>query len=350
MNRLSFVSDSTFDAERLRRQLAGLLDVDFVDLAGILRSKPGRFTVVSANFSNASHLLDLKEWVKAKPKDGKVIFATQPGSRLEQTQAYALGATDVVSSPIDTKELLQKLWSDFAVLGGDLSELRAQDRPGAAAACDGLQSMFSSVCLGEKLDASKVTTASAAVVDEIESKGLSSWVDIVRKHHSQTYQHCLLVTGVAAAFGQHLGLAMADRNRLSFAGMLHDVGKAMVPVAILEKPGALDADEMAIMKKHPEYGIEALKSGVDLQPEMIDIVLHHHEYLDGSGYPHGLRAHEIADLVRITTIVDIYSALIEQRAYRPAMPSQKAYDILREMGTKLDQDLVRAFDFVTRLT
>jgi putative nucleotidyltransferase with HDIG domain len=348
MNRLSFVSDSTFDAERLRRQLAGLLDVHFVELAGIHQSRPGRFTVVSANFTNASHLLDLKEWVKAKPKDGKVIFATQPGSRLEQTQAYALGATDVVSSPIDAKELLQKIWSDFAVLGGDSSELRAQGRPGAAAACDGLESIFS-VCRGDTLDASKVTTASAAVVDEIESKGLSSWVDIVRKHHSQTYQHCLLVTGVAAAFGQHLGLAMTDRNRLSFAGMLHDVGKAMVPVAILEKPGALDADEMAIMKKHPEYGIEALKSGVDLHPEMIDIVVHHHEYLDGSGYPHGLQAHEIADLVRITTIVDIYSALIEHRAYRPAMPSQKAYDILREMGPKLDQDLVRAFNFVTKL-
>jgi CheY-like chemotaxis protein len=108
------VSDSTFDAERLRRQLAGLLDVHFVDLAGILRSKPGPFTVVSAKFSNASHLLDLKEWVKSKPKGGKVIFATRPGSRHEQTQAYALGATDVVNSPIDAKELLQKIWSDFA--------------------------------------------------------------------------------------------------------------------------------------------------------------------------------------------------------------------------------------------
>jgi putative nucleotidyltransferase with HDIG domain len=349
MNRLSFVSDSTFDAERLRRQLAGLIDVDFVELAGIHQARPGRFTVVSAKFSDASHLLDLKEWVKAKPKGGKVIFATQPGSRLEQTQAYALGATDVVNSPIDTKELLQKIWSDFAVLGGDASDLRAQGHAGAAAAHDGLQSIFS-VCRGDTLDTSKVTTASSAVVDEIESKGLSSWVDIVRKHHSQTYQHCLLVTGVAAAFGQHLGLGMADRNRLSFAGMLHDVGKAMVPVAILEKPGSLDADEMAVMKKHPEYGIEALKSGVDLQPEMIDIVLHHHEYLDGSGYPHGLQAHEIADLVRITTIVDVYSALIEHRAYRPPMPSQKAYDILREMGPKLDQDLVRAFGFVAKLT
>lgn len=348
MNRLCFVSDSTFDAERLRRQLAGLLDVRFIELADIHRSKPYRFTVVSTNLGDACRLLDLKEWMKSRPKGGKVIFATQPGSRFEQTQAYALGATDVVSNPIDAKELLQKIWSDLATLGGDSSEFSAQGHQAAAAAHDGLQMIFSATCLGEAVDASKVNTASAAVVDEIESKGLSSWVDTVRKHHSQTYQHCLLVTGVAAAFGQHLGLAAADRNKLTFAGMLHDVGKALVPVAILEKPGPLDADEMAVMKKHPEYGVEALKCGIGLQPEMIDIVARHHEYLDGSGYPHGLQAHEISDLVRITTIVDVYSALIEQRAYRPPMSSQKAYDILLDMGAKLDRDLVRAFGFITK--
>jgi putative nucleotidyltransferase with HDIG domain len=348
MNRLSFVSDSTFDAERLRRQLAGLLDVRFIELANLHRSKPDRFTVVSANLSNASHLLDLKEWMKSKPKDGKVIFATHAGSRIETTQAYALGATDVVTNPIDAKELLQKIWSDFAVLGGDSSEFSAQGHQGAAAAHDGLQMIFSATSLGETLDVSKVDAASAAVVDEIASKGLSSWIDTVRKHHSQTYQHCLLVTGVAAAFGQHLGLAVADRNRLSFAGMLHDVGKALVPVAILEKPGPLDPDEMAIMKKHPEYGVEALKDGVGLQPEMVDIVAHHHEYLDGSGYPHGLQANEISDLVRITTIVDVYSALIEQRSYKAPLSSQKAYEILLDMGPKLDKDLVRAFNVVAK--
>ena len=348
MNRLSFVSDSTFDAERLRRRLAGLLDVRFIGLADLHRMKPDRFTVVSANLNDASRLLDLREWMKSRPKGGKMIFATQPGSRFEATQAYALGATDVVPNPIDAKELLRKIWSDFAILGGDSSEFRAQGHQAAAAAHDGLQTIFSATCQGETLDAATVNTASAAVVGEIESKGLASWVDTVRKHHSQTYQHCLLVTGVAAAFGQHLGLAGADCNRLTFAGMLHDVGKALIPVAILEKPGPLDPDEMAVMKKHPEYGVEALKSGIGLQPEMIDIVARHHEYLDGSGYPHGLLANEISDLVRITTIVDVYSALIEQRAYRPPMPSQKAYDILLDMGAKLDRDLVRAFSFITK--
>src|SRR5262245_29292814 len=101
MNRLSFVSDSTFDAERLRRQLAGLLDVRFVDLAQMRQSRPDRFTVVSTNFGNTSRLLELKEWMKFKPKGAKVIFVTRPDSHTETTQAYALGATDVVSSPID---------------------------------------------------------------------------------------------------------------------------------------------------------------------------------------------------------------------------------------------------------
>jgi len=185
--------------------------------------------------------------------------------------------------------------------------------------------------------------ASTGVVAGIEGEGLPRWLDIIRKHHSQTYQHCLLVTGVAAAFGRHLGLATGDCSRLSFAGMLHDVGKAMIPVAILEKPGALDAQEMAIMKKHPEYGIEALKSGIDLHPEMVDIVAHHHEYLDGSGYPDALCSESINDVVRILTISDIFAALIEHRHYKPTMPRTEAYNILCGMTGKLEKALVTSF-------
>jgi putative nucleotidyltransferase with HDIG domain len=349
MNRLSFIGDSTFEADRLRRQLAGIFDVQFVDPARLREEKPDRFTVVSTNLHDASLLLDIKEWMRSKPRGGKVIFVTTPNSRMEATQAFALGATDVVSQPIDTKELLKKLWSDFTALAGDKSDFKAHDHGGAAAAQDSLQEIFASACLGEAIKPTMIVSASAAVVNEIESRGLSSWINAVRKHHSQTYQHCLLVTGVATAFGQHLGLSQADRSRLSFAGMLHDIGKARIPVAILEKPGPLNGDEIDIMRKHPEYGLEALsKSADELGPEMRDIVIHHHEYLDGSGYPHGLQGNEIADLVRIMTIADVYGALIERRAYKPPMSSQQAYDVLHEMGPKLDKDLVREFRFVTK--
>jgi HD-GYP domain-containing protein (c-di-GMP phosphodiesterase class II) len=80
-----------------------------------------------------------------------------------------------------------------------------------------------------------------------------------------------------------------------------------------------------------------------LQAEMLDMVVHHHEYLDGSGYPHGIKANELSDLVRSMTIADIFGALIERRSYKQPMSGEAAYRVLMDMGSKLDPDLVREF-------
>jgi HD-GYP domain-containing protein (c-di-GMP phosphodiesterase class II) len=159
----------------------------------------------------------------------------------------------------------------------------------------------------------------------------------------------LIVTGVAVAFAQHLGLSRNDQLRLSFGAMLHDIGKARIPVAILEKPSSLTDDEKEMMSKHPEYGLEALKTTPGLKSELLDIVMHHHEYLDGSGYPHGLRGTEISDLVRIMTICDVFGALLERRAYKSPLGADAAYQMLVDMGGKLDRDLVREFGFAKSL-
>ena len=139
----------------------------------------------------------------------------------------------------------------------------------------------------------------------MEDQGLHQWIETVRAHHSQTYQHCLLVTGIVVGFGQHLGFARQDCERLSIAGMLHDIGKAQIPIAILEKPGPLTPDERNVMKNHPQFGAAALTGNDNISPEMLDMVLHHHELLDGSGYPDGLKGSQISDLVRLMTISDI---------------------------------------------
>jgi HD-GYP domain-containing protein (c-di-GMP phosphodiesterase class II) len=125
--------------------------------------------------------------------------------------------------------------------------------------------------------------------------------------------------------------------------MFHDIGKAKIPLAILDKPGRLDDNERALIEMHPVAGFDVLKANSAISPEILDAVRHHHEYLDGSGYPDALCAESISDIVRVLTIADIFAALIEQRTYKPTMPREKAYEILRGMHGKLEKPLVDAF-------
>ena len=97
------------------------------------------------------------------------------------------------------------------------------------------------------------------------------------------------------------------------------------------------------MREHPRRGYDALAAQGGFPPEMLDVVLHHHEFLDGTGYPNGLSGKQISDIVRLTTIVDIYAALVEKRAYRLQFTHAKAFAMMEEMGDKLDQQLLQAF-------
>src|SRR4029079_2547375 len=127
------------------------------------------------------------------------------------------------------------------------------------------------------------------------------------------------------------------------AALLHDVGKAFVPLAILDKPGALTDKEMAEIREHPRPGYDALADHGGFPPEMLDVVLHHHEFLDGTGYPNGLRGNQISDIVRLNTIVDIHSALVEKSAYRKPFAHAKSVAMMEAMEGKLDQHLLQAF-------
>jgi putative nucleotidyltransferase with HDIG domain len=181
------------------------------------------------------------------------------------------------------------------------------------------------------------------VLDAMATGGLSRWLDTVWAYDDGTYQHCLLVAGLAANFAQHLGFSRPDQRCLTRAALVHDVGKARIPYAILNKPGRLDDAEQAIMRTHPAAGFELLRDGGECDPVTLDAVRHHHEMLDGSGYPDGQRGPEIGDLVRLLTICDIYAALTERRSYKPPLPAEDALAILAGMGGKLEVRLVAAF-------
>ena len=147
-----------------------------------------------------------------------------------------------------------------------------------------------------------------------------------------------------ASYAVHLGIKVEltddELERLYIGGVLHDIGKIGVPDHILNKPDKLTDDEFDVIKRHPVIGREILNQVYSLK-DIIPLVYYHHERLDGTGYPEGLRGEEISPLVRILSVADIFEALTSDRAYRQALPLDKVEKIMFSMaGTHLDSDLV----------
>ena len=348
MNSLSIIGGSAESKEFFRSVLSGIFDGKFVEISEIGQLTPELCTLVDVDLNNVRYIPFLKQYLERKPTGATVVFITDKTSGSQAERAFSIGASGIVHRPIQSADLLAKLLGDAEALSGGPPSKEIRNSPGGTAAIGGLRKLFSSAIGGERADFASLHSAGEPLVDELESKGLAAWINTISTHHSQTYQHCLMVTGLLVAFGQHLRVQRPDRIRLSMAGMLHDIGKARVPVAILEKRGALTQEEASLLRQHPQFGLDALVDSPGFPSEMLDVVIHHHEYLDGTGYPHGLTANEISDLVRMVTIADVFAVMIEWRSSRAPMSCQAAYKVLLDMGPKLDQELVREFEAVAR--
>jgi putative nucleotidyltransferase with HDIG domain len=298
--------------------------------------------VVTADLRVVENIAALKEMFGKFTDIPKRIFLIDQKARLFTVQAHALGATQVLVNPVDPVDLLAQLADSHR---GENDPDDALHGAGATAAAGAIAigSMFSAVLSGKPIDIRGAKGAGRRIADNVAEHGLTSWLETVRRHHEGTYQHCLLVTGIAVDFGLSLGLAKPDLERLYSAAMFHDIGKARIPLAVLDKPGRLDPEERALIETHPAAGYEVLKGNVGVSAEILDAVRHHHEYLDGSGYPDALCAARISDIVRILTISDIFAALIEHRVYKPTLSREQAYEIIQAMHGKLERPLVAAF-------
>jgi HD-GYP domain-containing protein (c-di-GMP phosphodiesterase class II) len=143
--------------------------------------------------------------------------------------------------------------------------------------------------------------------------------------------------------GQELGLSETELQNLEVAALLHDIGKVGIPDAILRKPGRLDAEEYALMKRHPEYGWAVLRIIPGFERAALDI-LHHHESYDGKGYPAGLKDEEIPVVSRIVSVIDAFDAMVSSRPYRNGLPAEEAIRRLVESsGTQFDPMVVKCF-------
>ncbi|MHA1152651.1 MAG: HD domain-containing phosphohydrolase [Alphaproteobacteria bacterium] len=205
------------------------------------------------------------------------------------------------------------------------------------------QNCFTMVQNGEPLPIEEISISCQHIREAAELGGLDSWIEALDDHHNYSFRHSMFVCGSLTYFANAIGIGGAELDQLTVGGLLHDIGKSQVPLEVLDKPGKLDAGEWKIMKMHPEHSRTILLREQGLGRDTIAMAVHHHEKLDGTGYPDGLSGAEINDHVRLMAIADVYSALIDKRSYKEAMSHEAALDMMLKFEGHLDMGLLGAF-------
>jgi putative nucleotidyltransferase with HDIG domain len=178
---------------------------------------------------------------------------------------------------------------------------------------------------------------------DLSMGALSALARTVDANSPWTAGHSERVTTVALALGRKLALNETELEQLHRGGLLHDIGKISIPSTILDKPAALTAEERARINCHPAIGANIL-APMEAFADILPIVRHHHEWFNGKGYPDGLAGEAIPWLVRITSVADVFDALVSDRPYRRSMSVQEASRIIyRGAGTQFDPRAVQAF-------
>ncbi|MEK9803120.1 MAG: HD-GYP domain-containing protein [Curvibacter sp.] len=177
--------------------------------------------------------------------------------------------------------------------------------------------MFQEARMGRAVDAA----GAQRLVDEISdsvSRNASALISLARLKTADdyTYMHSVAVCAMMIALARQLGLDEAQTRSAGLAGLLHDLGKARMPMGVLNKPGKLTDAEFAIMKSHPVEGHRMLLRVGNVDPIALDVCLHHHEKTDGSGYPKGLKGSEISLYAKMGAVCDVYDAITSNRPYK----------------------------------
>ena len=184
-----------------------------------------------------------------------------------------------------------------------------------------------------------VTQLDASREETLRALGL-----VLEYRDYETAGHTDRVVALAEQFGRRMNLDGPDLDALRWGAYLHDTGKIAIPDDILLKPGKLDANEWTAMKRHSEIGHELLRHIPTLPSPTLDVVLHHHERWDGSGYPHGLAGEGIPFAARLFAFIDVYDALTDERPYKRAWSHEEALaEIQRTAGSHFDPVLAEVF-------
>ncbi len=207
-----------------------------------------------------------------------------------------------------------------------------------------IKSAFESTRLGKAIRSEDVVP----VVEEISAsvaRNPQALIGMTRlkSKDEYTYVHSVAVCALMVNFARHLDLSPAEVHELGVAGLLHDVGKMAVPDLVLNKPSTLTDEEFAIVRTHPQQGHRLLQAGTGIPETALDVCLHHHERIDGTGYPFKLQGDEISLAAKMGAICDVYDALTSDRSYKKAWAPDEAIIRMRGWQGHFDPDLLFKF-------
>lgn len=208
-----------------------------------------------------------------------------------------------------------------------------------------VRSVMADVRLGRAVEVEQADGVVESITASIlRNSGAILGLLTIKNKDDYTFLHCVSVCALLVAFSRTLDMDAAATHQAGLGGLLHDTGKALVPDAVLNKPGKLTEEEFDLIKRHPRDGYEILLKTPEIGPVPLDITLHHHERLDGNGYPDKLPADRIPQLVRMSAIVDVYDAITADRCYHRGIPATDALRKLHEWSAfHFDPRLVQAF-------
>jgi len=208
-----------------------------------------------------------------------------------------------------------------------------------------VRSVMADARLGRAVEVEQVDHVVENITESIlRNSGALLGLLTIKNKDDYTFQHCVSVCTLMVAFCRTLEIDAETTRQAGLGGLLHDTGKALVPDAVLNKPGKLTEEEFELIKRHPRDGYEILQRSPEIGPIPLDITLHHHERLDGSGYPDKLMPEQIQRLVRMSSIVDVYDAITADRCYHRGIPATDALRKLHEWSSfHFDPKLVQAF-------
>lgn len=271
------------------------------------------------------------------------------GKILGNTIPAADGSALLVAGTILTLSFVRRLQSKgyrFVYVDDDVSSgiepdeaIDAQTRSRAFEALRG-----SLKCIAERtpIDSGKVTEAVECIVDNIKQRaGITFSLATIRTLDEYTFVHSLNVCALAIIIGLESGLLGGQLTGLGVGALLHDVGKVIVPLNVLNKPNGLTPEEMALVKVHTLEGFQILRDQPGISLLSAHVALQHHERMDGTGYPRGLYGEEIHRYARIAAVADVMDALTSPRPYRTGvLPDQARRVVASLAGNQLDETFV----------